>query len=379
MTRVNFTLNGRAVAADVEPRTHLADFIREHLRLTGTHLACEQGACGACTVTIDGEIARSCTTFAVACEGANVRTIEGFEDDPLMVALRAAFTAEHGLQCGFCTPGMIITARDMIRRLGSIDNARIRVELSGNLCRCTGYAGIVRAIRRVMDELPADVRTPAGPAPIPAKPVLSPALPSKPTATASTPTTAAKAGGGARIEQSFTLPQAPDAVWAFFAELPRVAACLPGAELVDYTGGNKVQGRVTAKIGPISAAFAGDADIARDDERRSGTIRGKGRDSKSGSGATGEVEYTVRAEGTGARVDVAILFALSGPLAQFGRSGLVRDFVARMIAVFATNVQAALSGVALEAGQREFHAASFALAVLWDRIKSAFARFFGSS
>ncbi len=378
MTRVAFTLNGRAVAADVEPRTHLADFIREQLRFTGTHLACEQGACGACTVEIDGQIARSCTTFAVACEGADVRTIEGFENDPLMAALRAAFTAEHGLQCGFCTPGMIITARDMIRRLGSVDNARIRVELSGNLCRCTGYAGIVRAIRRVMDELPTDVRAPAGPMPAP-RPVLPPAPPLRPATAAPAPTTAAKAGGGARIEQSFTLPQAPDAVWAFFAELPRVAACLPGAELVDYTGGDKVKGRVTAKIGPISAAFEGDADVAHDDARRSGTIQGKGRDRKSGSGATGEVEYTVRAEGAGARVDVAISFALSGPLAQFGRSGLVRDFVARMIAVFAANVQAALSGAAPEAGQREFHAVSFAFAVLWNRIKGMLTRLFGGA
>lgn len=378
MTRVNFTLNGNAVSAEVEPRTHLADFIREHLRLTGTHLACEQGACGACTVTIDGEIARSCTTFAVACEGADVRTIEGFETDLLMAALRAAFTAEHGLQCGFCTPGMIITARDMIRRLGSIDNARIRVELSGNLCRCTGYAGIVRAIRRVMDELPADIRAPVGPAPAP-KPVLPPAPSAKPATAVPAPTTAAKAGGGARIAQGFILPQAPDAVWAFFADLPRVAACLPGAELVDYAGGDKVKGRVTAKIGPISAAFAGDADIARDDARRAGTIKGKGRDSKSGSSATGEVEYTVRAEGAGTRVDVAISFALSGPLAQFGRSGLVRDFVARMIAVFAANVQAALSGAAPEPGQREFHAVSFALAVLWNRIKGMFARLLGGA
>ena len=364
MTRVNFTLNGRAITADVEPRTHLADFIREQLRFTGTHLACEQGACGACTVEMDGQIVRSCTTFAVACEGADVRTIEGFETDPLMAALRAAFTAEHGLQCGFCTPGMIITARDMIRRLGSVDNDRIRIELSGNLCRCTGYAGIVRAIRRVMDGLPAG-DAPAAPAPASAKIVFPPPPIPQPT-----PPAATKAIGGPRIEQSFTLPQSPDAVWAFFVDLPRVAACLPGAELTDYVGGDKIKGRVTAKIGPISAAFAGDATVARDDARRSGTIQGKGRDGKSGSGATGEIEYTVRGEGSGARVDVAISFSLSGPLAQFGRSGLVRDFVARMISVFAANMQEALSGAAPGRTQHEFHAASFALAVLWNRIKA---------
>ena len=269
---------------------------------------------------------------------------------------------------------MIITARDMIRRLGSVDNARIRVELSGNLCRCTGYAGIVRAIRRVMDELPTDVRAPAGPMPAP-RPVLPPAPPLRPATAAPAPTTAAKAGGGARIEQSFTLPQAPDAVWAFFAELPRVAACLPGAELVDYTGGDKVKGRVTAKIGPISAAFEGDADVAHDDARRSGTIQGKGRDRKSGSGATGEVEYTVWAEGAGARVDDDFL-ALSGPLAQFDAQ-TARDFVAHDRRIRRQRPGGSV-GAAPEAGQREFHAVSFAF-VLWNRIKGMLTRLFGGA
>lgn len=374
MTRVNFTLNGRPISAEVEPRTHLADFIREQMRLTGTHLACEQGACGACTVDIDGQIARSCTTFAVACDGADIRTIEGFESDSLMAALRAAFTAEHGLQCGFCTPGMLITARDMIRRLGSVDDARIRVELGGNLCRCTGYAGIVRAIRRAMDELPAESRATAAPHPAAPPTVTAPVAAPKAGATAGG---AAKTGGGTRIEQSFTLPQSADVVWAFFADLPRVASCLPGAALVDYTGGNAVKGRMTAKMGPIAAAFDGDAQIARDDVARRGTITGRGRDRKSGSGAAGAVEYAIRPEGGGTRVDVAISFTLSGSLAQFGRSGLVRDFVARMIATFAANVTATLSGAALEPRQSEFRAASFALAVLWDRIKAMLAGLFG--
>ncbi len=138
--------------ADVEPRLHLADFLREHLNLTATHLRCEQGACGACTVLIDGQPARSCITYAAMCDGAAITTIEGLEDDPVMVALRRAFSEEHGLQCGYCTPGMLVTARDIVIRLPDADQARIRTELSGNLCRCTGYVGIVRAISRVLDE-----------------------------------------------------------------------------------------------------------------------------------------------------------------------------------------------------------------------------------
>jgi carbon-monoxide dehydrogenase small subunit len=147
---VALTVNGQRIEAQVEPRTHLADFLREAQGLTGTNLGCEHGVCGACTLEIDGAPARSCITYAVACDGASVRTIEGYGDDAVMMQLREAFTAEHALQCGYCTPGMLITARDIVMRLPDADEARIRKELSGNLCRCTGYVGIVRAIQRVL-------------------------------------------------------------------------------------------------------------------------------------------------------------------------------------------------------------------------------------
>lgn len=150
MKIVALTVNGKPVQAAVEPRTHLADFLRERLRLTGTNLGCEHGVCGACTLMIDGAPARSCTAFAAACEGAEVRTIEGFDDDALMERLRQAFTTEHALQCGYCTPGMLVTAYDIVTRLPDADEARVREELAGNLCRCTGYVGIVRAILHVL-------------------------------------------------------------------------------------------------------------------------------------------------------------------------------------------------------------------------------------
>jgi len=150
LKRVALTVNGRRIEAEVEPRASLADFLRERERLTGTNLGCEHGVCGACTLEVDGAPARSCITLAVACEGASVRTIEGFDGDPVMEQLRAAFTAEHALQCGYCTPGMLVTARDIVTRLPDADEARIRLELSGNLCRCTGYVGIVNAIQCVL-------------------------------------------------------------------------------------------------------------------------------------------------------------------------------------------------------------------------------------
>jgi len=150
MTRISLTVNGKPVQADVEPRTHLADFLREHQLLTGTNLGCEHGVCGACTLEIDGAPARSCITYAAACDGSTIRTIEGFDDDPVMAQLREAFTAEHALQCGYCTPGMLATSYDIVTRLPEADEARIRKELAGNLCRCTGYMGIVAAIQRVL-------------------------------------------------------------------------------------------------------------------------------------------------------------------------------------------------------------------------------------
>src|SRR5436309_14071047 len=150
MSMIALTVNRRAVQASAEPRTSLADFVREKLDLTGTHLGCEHGVCGACTVLLDGMPARSCITYAVACEGADVTTIEGLDEDDVTIELRAAFTREHALQCGYCTPGMLVSARDLVLRLTHADDHAIRVGLSGNLCRCTGYVGIVRAVSSVI-------------------------------------------------------------------------------------------------------------------------------------------------------------------------------------------------------------------------------------
>ncbi len=149
---VTLNVNGSNRTLTVEPRTHLADALREQCGLTATHLGCEHGVCGACTIDVDGAPQRACLESAVRFVGKCVRTLEDFDDDALMAQLRTAFTAEHALQCGYCTPGMLMTARDIVLRLPTAGEARIREELAGNLCRCTGYAGIVRAISRVLRE-----------------------------------------------------------------------------------------------------------------------------------------------------------------------------------------------------------------------------------
>ncbi|MCB2158070.1 MAG: (2Fe-2S)-binding protein, partial [Rhodobacteraceae bacterium] len=162
---IRLTVNGEACTATVPARTQLAEVLRDHLDLTGTHLACEQGVCGACTVMVNGRPVRSCITYAHSCDGAVIETIEGHRGDPVMDRLRDAFSRHHALQCGFCTPGMLATARDIVARFDAPDEATIRHELSGNLCRCTGYVGIVNAIRDVIDQRAADAGGAARPAP----------------------------------------------------------------------------------------------------------------------------------------------------------------------------------------------------------------------
>jgi len=146
VTTIRLRINGSVVADDVPPRLSLADFVRERRNLTGTHLGCEHGVCGACTVLVDGEPARSCLMLAVACDDRAVETIEGFAGDPVMAALRRNFHQHHALQCGFCTPAMLITARDLILRRRAGSEREIREGLAGNICRCTGYTNIVTAI-----------------------------------------------------------------------------------------------------------------------------------------------------------------------------------------------------------------------------------------
>ncbi len=147
MTTVSMTVNGKAVTGNVDPRTLLVQFLREDLRLTGTHVGCDTSQCGACVVHVDGLALKACTTFAWQVEGANVTTIEGLAKDGELHPMQEAFRQNHGLQCGFCTPGMIMAAVEMVYRKGNeLDEHTIREELDGNLCRCTGYHNIVKAI-----------------------------------------------------------------------------------------------------------------------------------------------------------------------------------------------------------------------------------------
>ncbi|MGE8681943.1 MAG: xanthine dehydrogenase family Fe-S subunit [Achromobacter marplatensis] len=410
MVQVTLEVNGKRVSHEAPARMHLGDFLRDQARLTGTHLGCEHGVCGACTVLVDGAPVRSCISFAVACEGRQVTTIEGYDADPVMQRLRAAFTRHHALQCGYCTPGMLATSRDIVLRLPDADESRVRVELSGNLCRCTGYMGIVAAVMSVLADLKAqpDAAVQAlraaqaqgrGAAPVTEKPVafagFTPTMASPAEATASataatagsadsvapTPTAAApadkKAGRGSQIDGGFQVPFPAAEVWAFMVDLPALASCLPGASIESHEG-DRVKGKVAIKFGPMAAAFNGAARLERDDAAMRAVFRGAGQDSLSQSRANGDITYQLEAlSPTETRVNVNLLYSLQGPLAQFSRSGLVQDFVRRMIADFGNNVTARLrqpAGQGESLAQASFNPTAMFFSVLWARIKRWFGR-----
>lgn len=372
--KIALTVNGRPVQGEVTPRTNLADFLREHLLLTGTHVGCEHGICGACTVEINGEIARSCITYAVTCDGSGVRTIEGFDDDALMVRMRQAFMQEHALQCGYCTPGMLIAARDLVRRKQGLSRADIRTEMSGNLCRCTGYMGIVSAIEHVMGErmelvqsLPRTDNGWLGPAPGPVAAVsvtgAAPAL-ERETKGSAAPAPARPpmvrkpvrvtvgdiedVDGTVRMAQSFVLEHARDVVWQLMSDPQAVARCMPGASLDGPPRDGNISGHIAVKLGPVAANFAGEGSVKQFPGEYRQVIEGRGGDRKSGSRVAGSVDYRLSAiagetgnEAT--RVDVVISYALTGLLAQLGRSGIVRDLARRIGETFAQNIDAQLS------------------------------------
>ena len=395
MSMVSLTINGRAASAEVEPRTHLADFIRETQTLTGTHLGCEHGVCGACTVLVDGMPVRSCITYAVACGGANVTTIEGLDDDEIGKELRTAFSREHALQCGYCTPGMLVSARDVVLRAQAPTEHDIRVAMSGNLCRCTGYLGIVRAIQHVIADrrargvvaAPGAGRVALGPAGsghgeataavVGTRRADAPAASATPSMNAEDLTDWKPQ---ASFEQSFKVNHAIDAVWSFFSDTAAVASCLPGVSLIGDAKARNVSGKMRIKVGPIAAEFHGVAEIDRDAATHSGKIQGSGRDQRSSSATRGVIRYRLVPESDGStKVGLDVGYRLTGPLAQFSRSDLVHDIASRIIEAFAQNVEARLSGktTGAGAGSAELNAGGLFFSVLASRIKAGLRRLLG--
>ena len=402
MTAVSLVVNGRTLSSEIEPRTNLADLLRETHNLTGTHVGCEHGVCGACTLLIEGVPARSCITLAAACDGAEVTTIEGLDGDEIAGELREAFTREHALQCGYCTPGMVVSARDIVLRMEAPSERDIRVALSGNLCRCTGYVGIVRATQGVLEArrargiagVPDGGRKSLGPAGSGRAGAAAPAAartwmarehevpPEKFDAAAPLSFTPQ-----ATFAQSFTVKHTPDTVWAFFGRVQDVAGCLPGVMLTGDPTDREAAGRMRVKVGPMVAEFHGVARIARDELTRTGEIVGSGKDKRSQSQTSGSVRYSVLQGPTAGttQVDLSIGYALTGVLAQFSRGGLVHDVATRVTAAFAANLEARLASDAVGEAvptpeiAGEFNAGSLMMSVLVDRVRRLVAALLGRS
>jgi carbon-monoxide dehydrogenase small subunit len=336
--KISLTLNDRPVAATVESRTHLADFLRDDQMLTGTHIGCEQGVCGACTVMIDGRPVRSCITLAAACDAADVRTIESFDDDPLMARLREAFSHHHGLQCGYCTPGMLATAYDIVRRVPDADADRIRKELSGNLCRCTGYAGAVAAVADVLANDPPEA-------------LLQPMARVGQTRTMQSRVSQSPAGrvsggessssiqipdrveNGTALSREVLIDAAPEAVWRIVADIPTLVTCIPGAQLSEPVQEGRALGSVGVALGPIRSSFDGAADIDLDSETKSGRVIGRGGDRLSRSTLDGALEFALTGAGNGSqsRLKLEMMYRLKGPLAQFGRPAVVATIADQLL------------------------------------------------
>ena len=290
------------------------------------------------------------------------------------------FSREHGLQCGFCTAGMLISARDIVQRLPRADERRIRTELSGNLCRCTGYVGIVNAVASVASRQsrPATVPAAAPPkavarsAPIQSAPV-APRRAEAPAAIAPEPARE----GWTRIDETFVIAAPPATVWRALADFPKVAACLPGAELTEHDA-RAVKGRLRVKLGPMAASFAGSATVQRDDAGMTGIARGAGTDSGSRSRTRGELIYRLAPEAGGrqTRVAVTVDYDLQGPLAQFSRSNLARDFAARVVAEFAANLDRTLGAGGTQPAEapRPLNALTLIWSVIWSRMKALLRR-----
>jgi len=365
MSEFSITINGKTHSAAPAPRTHLADFLRESLHLTGTHLGCEHGICGACTLLLDSQPARSCITFAAACENRQVTTIEGLENDPVLAALRTAFSAEHALQCGYCTPGMLITARDIVMRLPDADDDRIRLELAGNLCRCTGYNGIVRAIRRTLDLRPKPIVT-AG-----AKErwIAAPASQARNDGVGGSEPMVPPPSTSPTLSQTLRIAAPRDTLWQALQNPTLVAACIPGAEITAIDN-NRITGKIAIALGPIQGTFFGTADVTYGDF--TGTITGEGQDKISKTRLSAQANFTVTEDAAAAILTLAITYSLRGALAQFARPAIVAAFSEEIASTTAQNLQARLNGKAVTATPQRLSAATLAWRIILRQLKKLF-------
>jgi aerobic-type carbon monoxide dehydrogenase small subunit (CoxS/CutS family)/carbon monoxide dehydrogenase subunit G len=363
MSKVTLTVNGTEVTFDVEPRLTLLDALRHRLGLTGTHMGCEHGVCGACTVLVDGDAVRSCLMFCVQAQGSEVTTVEALGDADDLHPLQHAFRRHHGLQCGFCTPGFLMSAYELLR-LGDgspLDERRVREELSGVLCRCTGYAGIVAAVQEVANSHPDGLPAPKAlgrpitvrrPAPPPGEDGALAAAAEAATGATVAPADLADAPDvpvpegepNETIEVITQISPSPEQTWELLADFMRMTRCMPGVELDREHAQDTYSGHVSVHLGPMRLQFTGAAKVLeRNREQRSLRAVAAGQD-VSGSGVRAEVMISADAssEGDGTALRALGKLYLTGRAAQFGRT-LAGDVSRGLFSEFATCVERTLT------------------------------------
>lgn len=353
LMRVDFIINGRPATVHVAPRVTLADALRDHLGLTGTHLGCEHGVCGLCTVLVDGDAARACLMLACQVDGSEVLTVEGMGTPSDLHPLQESFGSHHALQCGFCTPGQIMSAYDLLKTDEQPSEEELPDQLSGVLCRCTGYRNIVDAVADVARKYPDGVPGPRNCG----QP--EPRLPRATLGGAGEPMELEKASTGGRAEISVpsgeptavvtvdTVADEPiDRIWSIIESTSTLAACLPGAEIIEDFGDDQYKGRMRVSLGPVRLAFLGDVRIVeRDEETHRVKVIGQAADASSGDVAA-VVDLVAEPQGDGrTALRATAELHMAGRIAQFGR-GLVNDVSRDMFQQFASNIEAAARGEA---------------------------------
>ena len=374
---VNLTINGTEVALSLPARVTLSDALRDHLGLTGTHVGCEHGICGMCTVLVDGDAARACLLFAVQLDGAEITTVEVLGRPDELHPLQESFGRHHGLQCGFCTPGFLMSSYDLLTHEPEVQRDDLPTELSGVLCRCTGYRNIIDAV----DEVAQDHR---GSLPGPGN-CGQRTLVGRTSATSSAAAVVAESSleeAPAERPQEIDLPagdpaididvisqltSGPNEVARVFGDIRLLARCLPGAELTDELGADWYRGRARIALGPMRMAFNG---IAHIEEQSADRIVMKAQGKDTGGGAQARIVMTAAAvDGSGTALQAEAQVFLTGRIAGFGRS-LAGDVSRRMFEEFARAVDRAAAGEEEPtAGARPPGAISLLLATIADRVR----------
>jgi aerobic-type carbon monoxide dehydrogenase small subunit (CoxS/CutS family)/carbon monoxide dehydrogenase subunit G len=375
---VELTVNGSPATLRVPTRMHLADALRDQLGLTGTHLGCEHGVCGMCTVLVDGAAARACLLFAVQCDGAEIVTVEGLggPDDPH--PLQRAFSAHHGLQCGFCTPGMLMSSYDLLANDPAVPADALPVEMSGVICRCTGYRGILAAVADVAASQPGGIPGPqaCGPRTLVGRGAAAVARAHEPQPAAPVPQQVRLPSGppSAVVEVTSTLSAPATDIWRVLDDFAQLARCLPGAELVEVLDETHYLGRAGVALGPVKLSFDGIAHVVeRDPDAHQLRVHAQGVDT-GGSATQADIRLSVDPAPGGAVLRAAADLYLSGRIAQFGRA-LAGDVSRRLFEQFAAAVEeTALTGSAPAVGAAGPNPLRLAAAALRDAALAALRR-----